>query len=58
MLTKYEWEQKQHLFYDVMPDWWWSDLNRHEAYKNYVEEYGKWEEKRKAGWGSTSIDME
>ena len=58
MLTKYEWEQKQHLFYDVMPSWWWSDLNRHEAYKNYVEEERKWEEKRKAGWGSTTIDME
>jgi|TARA_R110002020_G_scaffold3895_1_gene17157 hypothetical protein len=58
MLTKYEWEQEQYLFYDVMPDWWWSKLNRHKAYKNYLEEYGKWQEKRKVGWGSTTIDME
>ena len=58
MLTKYEWEQKQHLFYDVMRSWGGSDLNRHKAYKNYVEKEGKWEAKRKAGWGSTTIDME
>jgi len=58
MLTKYEWEQEQRLRYDVMPSWWWSALNRHEAYKNYVEEEEKWEEKRKAGWGSATVDME
>ena len=58
MLTKTEWEQEQRLRYDVMPSWWWSDLNRHEAYKNYVEEEEKWEAKRKAGWGSNTVDME
>jgi hypothetical protein len=35
------------LRYDVMPSWWWSVLNRHEAYKNYVEEEEKWEEKER-----------
>ena len=58
MLTKYEWQQEQRLRYEVKQSWCCSVLNRHEAYKNNVEEDEKWEEKRKAGWGSTTVDME
>jgi hypothetical protein len=48
MLTKYEWEQKQRLFYDTMPDWWWNPINRIEQYESYVRGVDKWhEEKRK-----------
>jgi|TARA_R110000851_G_scaffold215209_1_gene367954 hypothetical protein len=49
MLTQYEWEQKQHLFYDVMPNWWWNPINRIEQYESYVRGVDKWhEEKRRA----------
>ncbi len=48
MLTKYEWEQKQRLFYDTMPDWWWNPINRKDQYEAYVRGVDKWhEEKRK-----------
>jgi len=48
MLTKYEWEQEQYLFYDVMPDWWWNPINRIDQYESYVRGVDKWhEEKRK-----------
>ena len=59
MLTQYEWEQEQYLFYDVMPDWWWNPINRIGQYESYVRGVDKWqEEKRRVGWGSTTIDME
>jgi hypothetical protein len=36
MLTRYEWEQREYNFYDIMPDWWWNPLNRIEKYEAYV----------------------
>ena len=56
MLSKQEWNELQQLSYNVLPGWWYNNVDRDKQYAAYVKGYKEWNEK--LNWGSPTLDME